>query len=186
MILATCQCHIISYTPSIWVSHSCTKSSYSLLFLFHCDWGNVHRWSWTAKFATRRLESLTEGGLRWVEGGGPLQPLIWPHPHNSTWFSAFCTNDTICASYTTRTAECSLCVTLVLYVALSLFCNCMWYIFACSSGSRAIGCLCPGRKSGETKKQRNEGSAATKLNFVRYFLSIFGTWFSAQKHNIQK
>ena len=27
MILATCQCHILSYTPSIWVSHSCTKSS---------------------------------------------------------------------------------------------------------------------------------------------------------------
>ena len=27
MILATCQCHILSYIPSIWVSHSCTKSS---------------------------------------------------------------------------------------------------------------------------------------------------------------
>ena len=26
--LATCQCHILSYIPSIWVSHSCTKSSF--------------------------------------------------------------------------------------------------------------------------------------------------------------
>ena len=52
---------------------------------------------------------------------------------------------------------------------------CVCRRFVCSSVQVNWFCF-SGRKSEQTKKQRNEGSAAAKLNFVgHYFLSIFGT-----------
>ena len=60
---------------------------------------------------------------------------------------------------------------MLFFGAMYLFFLHIAYLFAV--GVRAIGCVTLAGNLGETKKQRNEGSAATKLNFVRYFLSIF-------------